>query len=166
MVTTGTINTPFFGCHSMKIAKVLSSIVFLLAAASARADQPDEGALFWWEMGVLMNIQSQLAACNDLYPALARQNNYAYLDSVFANSVYDAALRQYPDQLTDDSNLDRLLAVVLEIKNTIKNSPPQVQNRLCSEFTKRIEELTRVAFGMSSTAIKQHFIERRKSDEK
>lgn len=150
----------------MKIAKALSCVVFVLSSASAWADEPEEGALFWWEMGVLTSIQSQLAACNELYPALARRNDYAYIDSVFANSVYDAALKQYPDKLVDNSDLNRLFVLALKGKNTIKSSSPQIQNRLCLAFPEKIEETTRAVFGMSSTAVKQRFIERRKSTEK
>lgn len=147
----------------MRIAKVLCSTIMFFAVTYTWADEPEEGALFWWEMGVLTSIQSQLAACNELYPVFAQRNNSAYRNSVFANSAYDAALRQYPDNRGNDPHLNSLFDAVEKGKSTIKGLSPQAQNRMCSEFPEKLEETTRSAFGMSSAAIKQRFEDRRRS---
>jgi hypothetical protein len=147
----------------MKIAKIFNSALVLCFVTPALAGQPEQGDLFWWEMGVLLNVQSQLAACNELYPTLIQQNESAYAASVFVNPVYDALLQKYPQDVPQDAKLNELFAIALKGRIAYKAVLPDVQHRLCSEFPKQLEERTQIAFGMSSTEIKRYLLERRKS---
>lgn len=147
----------------MNINKFFVVTFILSFVTAASASPPGEGDVFWWKMGIMLGIPSQLAACNELYPEFINQNESAYITSVFANPIYDALLKTYPQNVPQDVEVNKLLAVELKTRLSYKSAAPDVLRRLCSEFPKNVEKSTVNSFGMSSTAIKKYLIENRKS---